>query len=111
MGVSNYRRLAPQLVAALCLAACVTGHGTDGAADRWQSRSDGRAPGMGETSDCRTQASRLAAARYPDQAQRSPDGTVYYVSNADRFAAEIRLYESCLQRRGYERPSPTSSTN
>src|ERR1700757_2218942 len=81
------------LAIALCLAACTTA----ATADRWQSRVDGRPPGMGETSDCRVQAGRLAAARYPDQAQRAPDGTVYRVSNQDRFAAEIRLYESCLQ--------------
>ena len=108
MGVSSrYRRLGPSLAAALWLSACATDHGMDGAANRWQSRTDGRPADMGETSDCRAQANRLAAARYPDQAQRNPNGTVYYQSNPDRFAAEIRLYESCLQARGYERtPSP-----
>ncbi len=94
-----YCRLAPPLAAALCLAACAT----NDPAERWQSRADGRAPSMAETSDCHAQASRLAAARYPDQAQRSPDGAIYRISNQDRFAAEIRLYESCLQAKGFSR--------
>jgi hypothetical protein len=58
---------------------------------------------MSATSDCRVQSSRLAAARYPDQVQRAPDGTTYHVSNSDRFAAELRLYDSCLQAKGYMR--------
>jgi hypothetical protein len=51
------------------------------------------------------QASRYAAARYPDQVQRvTPDGGTYRISNPDRFTAEIRFYESCLRAKGYTRP-------
>jgi len=93
----SYRRFSLVLAAALGLAACATGS----AADRWQNR-DGRAPSMGESSDCRVQSSRLAAARYPDQIERtSPSGATYRQSNADRFPAEIRLYETCMQAKGY----------
>jgi hypothetical protein len=81
------------------LAACTTGS----ADDRWQNR-DGRAPGLAESSDCHVQASRLAAARYPDQLERTaPDGTLYRRTNQDRFPAEIRWYESCLRTKGYSR--------
>jgi hypothetical protein len=96
---SRYRRIALPLAAALCLMACTM----DQAGGHWQSRADGRPPDMGQTLDCHAQASRLAAARYPDQAQRNPDGTVYRISNPDSFSAEIRLYESCLQTKGYVR--------
>jgi hypothetical protein len=87
------------LAVALGLAACAA----DRADERWQSRVDGSPAGMSETSDCRVQASRLAAARYPGQVQRAPDGTTYQVSNPDRFAAELRLYDSCLRAKGYTR--------
>ena len=81
------------------LAACTTGS----ADDRWLNR-DGRAPSLGEASDCHVQASRLAAARYPDQLERTgQDGTLYRRTNPDRFAAEIRWYESCLRTKGYVR--------
>jgi hypothetical protein len=59
---------------------------------------------MSEASDCHVQASRLAAPRYAGQVVRSsPDGTLYRTSNPERFAAEIRLYESCLQAKGFSR--------
>ena len=59
---------------------------------------------MSEASDCHVEASRLAAARYPDQVVRSsPDGTLYRTSNSERFTAEIRLYKSCLQTKGFSR--------
>jgi hypothetical protein len=82
-----------------------------GDADRWQSRADGRPPPMAETSDCRAQASRLAAARYPDQVQRNPGGSTYRLSNQDRFSAEIRLYDSCLQAKGYVRAPGDKANN
>jgi hypothetical protein len=97
-------------LALLVLAACTTGS----ADDRWLNR-DGRAPGLAESADCHVQASRLAAARYPDQLERTgPDGTLYRRTNPDRFAAEIRWYESCLRTKGYVRapdiPSKASSS-
>ena len=50
------------------------------------------------------QASRLAAARYPDQLERTAtQGTLYRQTNQDRFPAEIRWYESCLRAKGYSR--------
>ncbi len=59
---------------------------------------------MSEASDCHVQASRLAAARYPDQVVRSsPNGTLYRTSAPERFATEIRWYESCLQAKGFSR--------
>ena len=97
----RWRRSSRILATALALAACTTG----GAPDKWQ-KPDGTAPSLAETSDCRVQASRYAAARYPDQIQRpTPDGTSYRISNPDRFTAEIGFYESCLRSKGYARPS------
>jgi hypothetical protein len=97
----RWRRSSGVLAAALALAACTTG----GASDRWQ-KPDGAAPSLAETSDCHEQASRYAAARYPDQIQRvTPDGSTYRISNPDRFSAEIRFYESCLTAKGYTRPA------
>jgi hypothetical protein len=81
----------------------LTGCTAGSADDRWLNR-DGRAPSLGEASDCHVQASRLAAARYPDQLERTaPDGTLYRRTNPDRFSAEIRWYESCLRTKGYSR--------
>jgi hypothetical protein len=95
----SYRRFGQMVAALLGLAACSTG----GADDRWLDR-NGHAPSLGESADCHVQASRLAAARYPDQLVRtSPDGTLYHQTNPDRFTAEIRWYESCLQAKGYVR--------
>jgi|SRR5258708_7888859 len=87
------------VTALLGLAACTTGSPDD----RWLNR-DGRTPGLGESSDCHVQASRLAAARYPDQFERTAtQGTLYRQTNPDRFTAEIRWYESCLRTKGYSR--------
>jgi len=98
-GAGPILRLKLASTALLGLAACATG----GVDDRWQNR-DGRAPSLGESQDCHVQASRLAAARYPDQVVRSSaDGTTYRTSNPDRFASEIGWYKSCLQAKGYSR--------
>jgi hypothetical protein len=89
-----------KLALALTVLAACTANRAD---DRWLNR-DGRMPSLGESSDCHVQASRLAAARYPDQLERTaPDGTLYRRTNQDRFPAEIRWYESCLQAKGYSR--------
>jgi hypothetical protein len=97
----RWRRSSQLIATALALAACTTG----GAPDRWQ-KAGGTAPSLAETSDCRTQASRYAAARYPDQIQRvTSDGSTYRISNPDRFASEINFYESCLRAKGYSRPA------
>jgi hypothetical protein len=98
-GAGPILRLKLAGTALLGLAACATG----GVDDRWQNR-DGRAPSMSESQDCHVQAGRLATARYPDEVVRtSPDGTFYRTSNPDRFAAEIRWYESCLRAKRYVR--------
>ncbi len=90
----------PLLAAVFMLAACTTG-ATD---DRWQGPNDGAGPSMSETADCHVQASRLAAARYHDQMERtSPTGSTYRQSNPDRFPAEIRFYDACLKAKGYVR--------
>jgi hypothetical protein len=100
-GTRRRRRSSGVLATALALAACTTG----APPDAWQ-KPDGSAPSLTETSDCRVQAGRYAAARYPDQVQRViPDGGTYRISNPDRFTAEIGFYESCLRSKGYARPS------
>ena len=105
-GMSSFRRLASASAAMLSLAACITGT----AADRWQ-RVDGSAPSMGEASDCHEQANRMAAARYPDPVLRNSDGSTFTFRRADpdRFAAEIRFYETCMRARGFSR-GPSSPT-
>lgn len=104
-------RLRPLLAAMLALGGCATTSLTGGAGERWQKASDGSPPSLGETSDCRVQATSYAAARYPDQVIRNADGSTYTFrySNPDRFAAEIRFYESCLQAKGYVRPTASPS--
>jgi len=92
-------RLRHLLAAAVGLAACAGGS----AGERWRAP-DGSSATLSASSDCHVQASRLAAARYPDQIERtSPSGATYRQSNPERFPAEIRFYEACMGTKGYAR--------
>ncbi len=84
------------------LAAC-----TPGSSPAWVNDADGSPPGIGDTSDCRAEAKRQADLRYPSQPgprnPASPGEPVYKQEDPDRFPAEIRFFERCMQRKGFRR--------
>ena len=90
-------RLLSACVAFFCLAACA---GTPPSG--WVRAEDNSAARAGDMAQCRSEATRLAIARYPDQIQQS-GGTTHRISHPDRFAAELRLYDECMTRLGYRR--------
>lgn len=85
----------------LSLVACTPAPGTSPA---WKNPADGSTPTLSDTSDCRAEARRMAELRYPSQAlpRSSRAGEpVYRQEDPDRFPAELRFYELCLERKGF----------
>jgi hypothetical protein len=72
-------------------------------ADPWVRKDDGSLPMAGDTSDCRIEAARLAAFRYPNQPR--PGQTGPSMEDERRFPAEIEMYNQCMGRKGFVRRS------
>ena len=84
------------LLIAAALGAC-----TPGAPPPWINDADGSTPSMSDVSDCRAESKRQAELRYPSQPMprtSSPGDPVYKQQDPDRFPAEIRFFELCMQR-------------
>jgi hypothetical protein len=90
----------PLALLAALLAAC-----TAGSPAAWQNPTDRSGPSMSDTSDCRAQARRQAELRYPDEpiAPRTTRDPLYRQQNPDRFPSEVRLFELCMERKGFAR--------
>ncbi len=91
----------------LALALPLVGTACAGPSLRWEGRSAGTAPTVAETDDCRQQARRQAALRFPRQPPGAPSrrrapspGDV--VADSDRFAAENGFYAQCMRQKGFE---------
>jgi hypothetical protein len=74
---------------------------------RWESRYDGAAPTLVDSTDCRAQARRHTEMRYPRPVRDLPSGrstraSVALPADGDRFAAEISFYAQCMRQKGFE---------
>jgi hypothetical protein len=69
---------------------------------RWQSRDDGSPPTLSDSSDCRAQARRQAEMRFPATQGLGRRVEVVLPGEADRFAAENRLYVECMRQKGFD---------
>ncbi|HZQ00262.1 MAG TPA: hypothetical protein VFB13_12030 [Reyranella sp.] len=75
----------------------------------WERPEDNSASRVSDISQCRSEARRLALFRYPDQVIQSNNGATHSVSDPNRFAAELALFDQCMTRLGYRRTSPPSA--
>lgn len=74
---------------------------------RWESRSDGRAPTVVDSDDCRHQARRQAELRFPRDPWDSPSrrrgrSPSDVIADSDRSAAENDFYTQCMRQKGFE---------
>jgi hypothetical protein len=91
------------LFLSVSLAACASEPGSSPA---WKNPADGSAPTLSDTSDCRAEARRMSELRYPPRPVPRASGTAqpdYRQEDPDRFPAEVRFYEQCLERKGFRR--------
>ncbi len=68
----------------------------------WRRVSDGAAPSVSDTSECRVNARQQAEALFPvAPPPRVPQGSETY-GEGRRYKTELSLYDQCMRQKGFE---------